>query len=300
MHPEAAFDGLCHADFVKSAEAVAPILGNARQAGVGETVLKAVRATREAVGKNTNLGIVLLLAPLAAVDPAVSLREGIGDVLRPLTIRDAELVYEAIRHSQAGGMGRVDAGDVADRPTGTLLEMMQLAADRDAVARQYATDFDLVLNFAVPQLAAAWPIVGRPSEAIGGEGVGCPEFNFPTADSHAQNDVYGKLNSGHPTPTTWETAVIRLHLELMARCPDTLIARKCGAATAAESARRAAAVLWSVPDAAGVREAEAFNQFDRWLRADGHRRNPGATADLVTAALFAALREGTIGKPAIV
>jgi acetylornithine deacetylase/succinyl-diaminopimelate desuccinylase-like protein len=43
---------------------------------------------------------------------------------------------------------------------------------------------------------------------VAGAGVGCPEFNFPTADSHAQNDVYGKLNSGHPTPTLKETVFI--------------------------------------------------------------------------------------------
>jgi triphosphoribosyl-dephospho-CoA synthase len=87
-----------------------------------------------------------------------------------------------------------------------------------------------------------------------------------------------------------------LHLELMACCPDTLIARKCGAEFAIESAHRAEAVLRSVPDAGSVRDAEEFNHFDRWLRADGHRRNPGTTADLVTAALFAALREGAIGN----
>jgi triphosphoribosyl-dephospho-CoA synthase len=254
VHPGAAFDDLCYADFVKSANLVAPIFHGARRAGVGETVLEAVRATQDAVGKNTNLGIVLLLTPLAAVDPAVSLRDGIGDVLRSLTVRDAELVYDAIRLSQPAGMGSVDNGDVSTGPAGTLLEMMQLAADRDAVARQYATRFDLVLNFAVPRLAAGWP--------------------------------------------AWEEAVVRLHLELMARGPDTLIARKCGEATAVESARRAEAVLQSGwPDTeAGRREV---GEFDRWLRADGRRRNPGTTADLVTAALFAALREGAIVAPAI-
>ena len=35
----------------------------------------------------------------------------------------------------------------------------------------------------------------------------------------------------------------------------------------------------------------AYDGFDRWLRADGHARNPGTTADLVTACLFVALRE---------
>jgi hypothetical protein len=37
--------------------------------------------------------------------------------------------------------------------------------------------------------------------------------------------------------------------------------------------------------------------FGAWLRAEGHTRNPGATADLVCAGLFAALRDGTIALP---
>jgi triphosphoribosyl-dephospho-CoA synthase len=89
----------------------------------------------------------------------------------------------------------------------------------------------------------------------------------------------------------WEQVVIRCHLELMARHPDTLIARKRGFAEARESADRAAAVL-----AAGWPESEQsmrlFSEFDAWLRAVGHQRNPGATADLVAASLFVALREG--------
>ena len=37
--------------------------------------------------------------------------------------------------------------------------------------------------------------------------------------------------------------------------------------------------------------------FDTWLAADGHRRNPRHAADLVTASLFVALLEGIITLP---
>ena len=40
-----------------------------------------------------------------------------------------------------------------------------------------------------------------------------------------------------------------------------------------------------------------IGDLDSWLRADGHSRNPGATADLMAAALFAALRDETIALP---
>jgi triphosphoribosyl-dephospho-CoA synthase len=38
-------------------------------------------------------------------------------------------------------------------------------------------------------------------------------------------------------------------------------------------------------------------ELDAWLRADGHRRNPGTTADLVAATLFAALRDRDMQAP---
>jgi triphosphoribosyl-dephospho-CoA synthase len=93
-----------------------------------------------------------------------------------------------------------------------------------------------------------------------------------------------------------EGAIIHAHLTLMGRRPDTLIARKRGAAAAAESGRRARAVLdagW--PHAAAGRVALA--DLDAWLRADGHARNPGATADLIAACLFVLLHEGRLPLP---
>ena len=41
----------------------------------------------------------------------------------------------------------------------------------------------------------------------------------------------------------------------------------------------------------------ALRDLDAWLRAEGHARNPGSTADLVTACLFVALREGVLTLP---
>jgi triphosphoribosyl-dephospho-CoA synthase len=92
------------------------------------------------------------------------------------------------------------------------------------------------------------------------------------------------------------TAIIHTHLRLMSEFPDSLIARKCGVAVARRSADMAAQVL-----AAGSPDDETFWQavgdLDFWLRSDGHRRNPGTTADLVTAGLFACLRIGAIEPP---
>lgn len=249
VHPGASFQDLCYDDFVRSANVVAPIVARAGEHRVGRVVLSAVQATQATVGTNTNLGILLLLVPLAKVPSEVALGDGIGDVMSALTQEDADDVYEAIRLCNPGGMGSVPEGDVTDAPVGTLFEMMQLAADHDTIAEQYATGFRFVLDDGLELLAS---IVERFRE-------------------------------------DWSAAVVSLHLEIMARKPDTLIARKLDRETAIESQRRAKTALAGGP--------EAIAEFDRWLRADGHKRNPGTTADLVTATLFAGLREVLIDAP---
>jgi triphosphoribosyl-dephospho-CoA synthase len=105
------------------------------------------------------------------------------------------------------------------------------------------------------------------------------------------------LQRGLKATASLEGAIVYCHLKLLARYPDSLIARKRGAAEAAEATRRAAAVLdggWPKRDDG----KKALADLDAWLRADGHARNPGTTADLVTASLFVALREGIITLPA--
>src|SRR5205085_534288 len=86
------------------------------------------------------------------------------------------------------------------------------------------------------------------------------------------------------------------HLTLLAQFPDSLIARKRGAQEADHARSLALEVLqagW--PKTASGRAA--FAAFDGWLTALGNARNPGTSADLVTACLFAALREKRIELP---
>lgn len=71
-------------------------------------------------------------------------------MLGQLTIEDADCVYRAIRLANPGGLGDAPEQDVHSPPTVTLLEAMQLAADRDLIARQYANGFDDVFGFGVP------------------------------------------------------------------------------------------------------------------------------------------------------
>jgi triphosphoribosyl-dephospho-CoA synthase len=256
VHPGAAFDDLTYDDFLLSADAIAAPLDRAGADGVGPAILAAVRATRRAVATNTNLGMVLLLAPLAAVPAAGrDLAAGVARVLAGLTVADARDAYEAIRLAAPGGLGRAAEQDVAGEPGVTLREAMRLAAGHDLVARQYATDYEDVLGVGLPALREA-------------------------------------IAAGVPV----EGAIVRAQLLLLAARPDSLIARKRGRAVAEEASRRAAAAYRASagdydPGSAPLRE------LDTWLRGDGHARNPGATADLVAAALYAALRDGSLAPP---
>ena len=257
VHPRASFSDLTYSDFVRSAAAVAPVLAVVGQVGVGRAVFESIRATREVVTTNTNLGIVLLLAPLAAVPAQCRLIDGIGDVLQRLAHDDAIWVYRAIRLAQPGGLGMVANNDVVEEPSGTLLDVMRLAADRDGIAAQYDNDFSWVLRDGVLFLS---------------------QVSDFTID--------------------WEDAIIALQLRLLADHPDTLIARKCGRDVAFEASRRAKQILQE-SNTDRLTERESARDFDRWLRADGNRRNPGTTADLVTACLFAALRDEVISQPTL-
>jgi triphosphoribosyl-dephospho-CoA synthase len=255
VHRGADFEDLTFADLALSAVAIGPAFDKAESYGVGMLAVSAITETRQVVKTNSNLGMVLLMAPLAVVSSWDDLARGVRDVLQRLTADDAAAVYLAIRKANPGGMGKVEQADVHDAPPPSLLDAMRLAADRDLVARQYANGFHEVLNKVVPSLEAG------------------------IARRWALNDV-----------------IIRTYLELMRDEPDSLIARKCGKAVAEQAAMHAGQVL-RAGEPGDENYNEALADLDFWLRADGHRRNPGTTADLVAAGLFAALREHKIEWP---
>jgi triphosphoribosyl-dephospho-CoA synthase len=244
VHRYADFDDTSYLDFLTSAAALAPVLADAGQQSVGATILLGVQRTRQVARANTNLGIILLLAPLAR-----AAGRGIDrhTVLAELTVDDARLAYAAIRLANPGGLGQADEQDVHEEPTLTLRQAMALAADRDLIARQYANGF---------------------AEVFG--------------------DGLGALSAGLGRVGSLEGAILHTQLHLMAQYPDTLIARKCGSDVAQESTARARAVLEG---------RNSLAELDAWLRADGRRRNPGTTADLIAACLFAALEQGIIRLP---
>jgi triphosphoribosyl-dephospho-CoA synthase len=258
VHRGADFEDLTYPDLLAAAVAIGPVMEAAASGRVGTIVLEAVRATRAAVGTNANLGTVLLLAPLAAVHRDTPLAEGIGRVLQKLQPADARDVYEAIRIAKPGGIGRVAEADVSDATAAPPSSLLD--------AMRLAADRDLVAR------------------------------QFVNDFQEVLTDAARALAEGFERGWTAGEAIVHAQLTLMSRFPDSLIARKCGSQVAQQASDRAAAVL-----AAGQPQAESFwqaaGELDFWLRSDGHRRNPGTTADLIAAGLFVLLREGIMHFP---
>ena len=250
------FNDACFEDFVISAAAIGPAFRRAADATVGEIILRAVRATRRLVGGNTNLGIVLLLAPLAkaaGLGHSDELRLAVSSVLRNLTVDDARLAYEAIRLASPAGMETVQQYDVQETDVNiTLREAMGQARDRDALAREYVTDFEI--TFEVGLTAFQWILE---------QGAGISE------------------------------AVVQTFLSILAQVPDTLIARKKGIEAAREVSGRAGQVLKRGGIFSEKGQAE-IKRLDFALRDKGHTLNPGTTADLTAAVLFVYLVENDL------
>lgn len=138
-------------DFRKSYEVSAQPLCDENYS-LGEKVFYATKATREAVGCNTNLGIILLCAPLIHTVQHYSnltLRDGLTEVLKNTTVDDANWVFQAISLAKPGGLGEVQKQDVSQCATVTLQEAMRLACDKDRIALQYVSDYKDIFDCGV-------------------------------------------------------------------------------------------------------------------------------------------------------
>lgn len=147
--------GMTSADFLRSAEVAAGPLC-ATGAGLGARVLGAVQSTRAAVGQNTNLGILLLCAPLAmAAEAGGDLRAEVRRVIEAAGVADTALVFQAIVLAAPGGLGSAARHDVHAPATVPLLEAMAEAAPRDRIAGEYVTGFAEVFGTGLPAYAQA-------------------------------------------------------------------------------------------------------------------------------------------------
>ncbi len=315
VHRLADFSDMGLIDFLASASAITAVAHHwlpkwtPRSAKLSTTVpsfaefiFDAIQATRRVTSANTNLGICLLLGPLAeayaklstsqtppdslerstnskplspTLDqtnlPLESWRSAVQSLIAAAPVEQTRWLYRAIAAAQPGGMGQVPEADVAAvdslTATDTVAHVMNLAADRDLIAAEYTTGFHVTFSETVPTLGE---FVSR------GYGV--------------------------------QWAIIGTYIRLLARRPDTLIARKAGLEKAREVstwAGRLADGYFALPvpdwdqfqDRQEACEADLAD-LDFALRSNGNGLNPGTTADLIAAGLFVSLLSGAIVLPA--
>jgi triphosphoribosyl-dephospho-CoA synthase len=233
-------------------------------ARVGDRIEAAVAATAEVAGCNTNLGIVLLCAPIARAielypeaDDPDALRAAIEGVLADLDVDDARAAYRAIAQARPGGLGSAPAEDVHSQPSIDLRAAMALAAERDSIARQYRDGYAELFELGLPPLSSGLP--GLSGLSMGPDGA---------------------------VPPAVTDLVQRVYLTFLAGLPDSHIVRKHGAALA--HSVMGSAQRWRARASAGER-LDADPDFARWdleLKAAG--LNPGTSADFTVAALFVA------------
>ncbi|QDU75321.1 triphosphoribosyl-dephospho-CoA synthase [Bremerella volcania] len=255
VHRSADFEDVTLQDFLASAIAIGPVFDQAQSLPLGQIILQSTLATSRVTKTNTNLGMILLLAPLAMAMNVANLKQDAAAAIENSTSQDAADIYQAISLAKPGGMNTSAEHDVAGSAPPHILDAMQLAADRDAIARQYVHGFADLFDQVVPLLAD--PI----------------RQTLPLSQR-----------------------IVHAHVAWMAQSPDTLIARKNGD----EMAQRSAMMAKRVIDAGPPMQEDYMQQLsnlDFWLRCDGHRRNPGTTADMIAAGLFVCLRQETIVAP---
>jgi triphosphoribosyl-dephospho-CoA synthase len=214
---------------------------------LGKRILESVNVTRSKVNVNTNLGIILLCAPViqSYIDfNNLDLREGIKKTLSTTSIKDTHDLCAAINISSPGGLGDSDMYDTASYPNASIKQIMDYSQEYDRISYQYSHNFSDIFDFIIPKL----------------------EF---------LNQRYESL----------DISLSLLFIEILAKIPDSHISRKFGDKIAKKTSNNARDLLKILdrehdPDYL----AKALNNLDYEYKKKGI--NPGTTADLLVASLM--------------
>jgi triphosphoribosyl-dephospho-CoA synthase len=245
------------ADFRLSAKVSAQSVCNP-DFSIGEKIYYAVKATREAVHCNTNLGIVLLCAPLiqaaSQTTPESGLRQTLTKMLTSTTIEDAEWVFKAIALASPGGLGKSELEDVNHKPGVTLTEAMRIASPRDRIALQFLTNFKDI-------------------------------FDSGVLTYNAHFDKWGQEN--------W--AVVAVYAHFLSQYPDSHIERKYGSKYSRMVSSNMINVLNALSKTENPEQLLALLfKIDQDFKSMGV--NPGTTADMSVATVLTVLLEDLLTR----
>ena len=218
---------------------------------LGKYILQAVAETDKWIKNNTNLGIVMMITPIAVAaaisDSFDDIRENVKVVMGNTSVDDACDLYDAINIADAGGMGDQDEYDVASdnaknelrENSQTMYDVLKISAPWDMLAREMTSDMPAVF-----------------------------EIGYPTYHELTQEKSKNE-------------ACVLTFLTILSQVPDTLISRKYGSDEALK-------VSMMVRDLLNLRDepdfAEKLKEFDDFLFKN--KLNPGTTADLTAASIF--------------
>lgn len=213
-------------------------------------------------GGNTLLGTVFLLMPIAVAAGMTPIKEGcpfeISEVRRNLknvvestTPDDAVNVYEAIKIANPSGLGKAPDFDI-NNP--------------DTVDRIIKENVSLYQVF---KIASEYDNV-------------CFEWinNYPITFDFAYPNLMEQIKEAKDL----NIAIVHTFLKVLAKYPDTFIARKVGVGKAKEISSMAEEIL-EFGGLATTQGKGKLREFDLTLRKSDSLLNPGTTADIIAAAL---------------
>lgn len=278
------FEGTNHAHFLASAVVASRHFEFAAERGIavvrdalGLSDVRVGRIIRNCVadvsswqsGGNTLLGTIILFVPIAVAAGMTKmeknccfnladLRRNLKAVVEATTPEDAVAVYETIKIAKPSGLGKAPDLDVNDP---------------NSVDRLLKEKISLLQVF---KIAASYDNV-------------CSEWvnNYPITFDFA----YPYLRRQIDETKSLETAIIHTFLRVLAKYPDSFIARKVGLTKAREVSLMAHEVLEAGGSKNDVGKAK-LRKLDSTLRSSSNLLNPGTTADIIAASLALLLFSG--------
>ena len=271
--------GMTAKQFIESSKAVGPFLFDKKKS-LGKKIEESVNASFKTSECNTNLGIILLCAPLIQAfqnlgnidyhyhkeknDIFCILKNEIRTVIKNTTIEDTKYFFRGIKKANPGGLGSVEVGDVKFNPKINLYDSMYISKDRDLISKQYSNFFSDIFEHVSEQFL---------------------EFE-ELKTSRKFSEYQKKLNLNN--------FVLKIFFRWLISFPDTHISRKYGEETAKNIQNEALMLLF------GNHDIETFTKEKKtkiplppekillnWdFSLKSRKINPGTSADLTVCSLF--------------
>jgi len=236
---------------------------------LGKYILQAIiDSNKWQKGGNVNLGVVLLLMPLAAASTSVILtsnhfdqnliRNEIDLILKNSTYNDTINLYKAIKVANPGGMGKVSKYDLNDPDVFkkikddniNLFKIFYISRDWDSISNELVSKYRITFEIGLPYMLKSF---------------------------EKTKDI--------------NISIVDTFLKIVSEVPDTLIIRQHGIKIAKDYSNYAKKII-SKGGLSNNENRKIINEWDNKLSKMKVKINPGTTADLTVSTLFVALLSG--------